>query len=139
MTDLVALLEEPGACAVKTDCGSGNAIFRYPARIPAKLEKRIGAAVGKAFGFEPLVLLLEVGELERIMAATPFVDDIRHPRELLVSFLGVMPENPVLSAIEAVKLKRSKVLEPALGVGNAGTGRTWSTLVRVPELAKSMV
>jgi uncharacterized protein (DUF1697 family) len=65
MKGLVALLERLGARDVKTYRGSGNAVFRHRGKDAARLAGRISAAVGKAYGFEPLVMLLETEKLAR--------------------------------------------------------------------------
>lgn len=81
----------------------------------------------------------------------PFPDAESEPGSLVVGFLTSVPEQPDLEALEAVRKKserfalrddvfyfyapegfhRSKLggtIERSLGVGVAGTGRTWSTV-----------
>ena len=97
-------------------------------------------------------MLLEVEQLARIIADNPFPDAESEPGSLVVGFLTSVPEQPDLEALEAVRKKserfaprgevfyfhapegfhRSKLggrIERSLGV--AGTGRTWSTVVKV--------
>jgi len=154
MKELVALLEGLGARDVKTYHQSGNAVFRHRGKDAARLAGRISAAIGKGYGFEPLVMLLEVEQLERIIADNPFPDAESEPGSLVVGFLTSVPEQPDWEALEAVRKKserfalrgdvfyfhapegfhRSKLgrrIERSLGVGVAGTGRIWSTVVKV--------
>ncbi len=161
MKGLVALLEGLGARDVKTYRGSGNALFRHRGKSPERLEARIRAAVRKAFGFEPFVMLLEVGRLAAIVAENPFPEAEAEPGAMAVGLLGVEPENPDLEMLEALrreserfalrgdvfyfyapegfhKTKLGGKLERALGVGKAGTGRTLGVLLKILAMAKGM-
>jgi len=146
---------------VKTYHQSGNTVFRHRRKVAARLARRISAAIGNAYGFEPLVMLLEVEQLARIIADNPFPDAESEPGSLVVGFLTSVPEQPDLEALEVMRRKseqvalrdavccsyapegfhRSKLgawLKRALGVGVNGTGRTWSTVVTVMAMAKAM-
>jgi uncharacterized protein (DUF1697 family) len=159
MKELVVLLEELGARDVKTYHQSGNAVFRHRGKDAARIAARIGAAIGKQYGFEPRVLLLEVEEFARIMADNPFPEGESEPSLLCVVFLTGVPEHPNLDALEAVRkdserfalrgrvfymhapegLYRSKLagrIERSLGV--SVTGRAWSTLVKVMAMAREI-
>ncbi len=161
MKELVPLLEELGARDVKTYGGSGNAIFRHRATNATRLAKRISDAIGKSYDFRPLVMMLEVGELARVISENPFPEAESEPGSLAVGFLGVVPEAPDLEMLESVRRKsegfelrddvfyfyapegfhKTKLggkLERALGVGKAGTGRTLGTLIKVLSIAKEM-
>ena len=89
MKGLVALLEGLGARDVKTYHQSGNAVFRHRGKVAASLARRISTAIGKSYGFEPLVMLLEVEQLARIIADNPFPDAESEPGSLMV--LSEMP------------------------------------------------
>jgi uncharacterized protein (DUF1697 family) len=159
MKELVALLEGLGARDVKTYHQSGNAVFRHRGKDAAKLAGRISAAIGKEYGFEPLVILLEAEQLARIIADNPFPEGESEPGLLAVGFLAAVPEQPDLEALEAVRKKserfalcgeafyfhapegfyRSKLggrIERSLGV--AVTGRAWSSVLKVMAMAKAM-
>lgn len=161
MKELVPLLEGLGARDVRTYHQSGNAVFRHRGKDAAKLSGRFSAAIGKAYGFEPIVILLEIEQLAGIVAENPFPEAESKPGYFVVGFLAAVPEQPDLETLEAVRRKserfamRGKVLyffapegfdkselarkmERALGVGKAGTGRTWSTVVKVLALAREM-
>ena len=160
MKELVPLLESLGAHDVKTYGQSGNAIFRHRSRIASRLAGRISTAIGKAYGFKPFVMMLEVEQLERVVAENPFPEAESEPGALAVGLLGTVPENPDLEMLEAVRRKRERFalkgdvfyfyapegfhmtklggkLETALGVGKAGTGRTLGTLIKVLEIVRA--
>lgn len=161
MKELPPLLEKLGARDVKTYGGSGNALFRHRAKDPTKLAGRISAAIGKAYGFEPYVMMLEVEQLALIVAGNPFPEAESEPGALAVGMLGVVPEHPDLEMLEAVRRERERFalhtdvfyfyapegfhltklggkLERALGVGKAGTGRTLGTLMKILAIAREM-
>ena len=160
MKELVVLLEELNARDVKTYRQSGNAVFRHRAKNAARLAKRISAAVGKAYEFEPLVMLLETEKLARIIADNPFPEAEAEPGALVVGFLTAVPEQPDGEALEKVRRKNERFalrddvfyfyapegfhkskIGPWLKRSFsrvAGTGRTWSTLEKVMTIAKEM-
>lgn len=161
MKELASLLEKLGARDVKTYRGSGNAVFRHRVTDSTRLAGRISSAVGKAFGFEPLVMMLEMDQLARIIEDNPFPEAESEPGALAVGILGTVPQEPDLEMLEAVRRKSERFalhgdvfyfyapegfhktkmggkLERALGVGKAGTGRTLGTLVKVMAIAKEL-
>ena len=160
MKDLVALLEGLGARDVKTYRGSGNAVLRHRGKDAARLAKRISAAVGKEYEFEPLVMLLEPQKLERIIAGNPFPEAEAEPGALVVGFLTGEPQQPDWGAFEEVRRKSERFavrgdvfyffapegfhltkLGPWMKRSFHdvdGTGRTWGTLVKVLAMAKEM-
>ncbi|MHC4354690.1 MAG: DUF1697 domain-containing protein [Planctomycetota bacterium] len=160
MKGLVALLEEVNARDVKTYRGSGNAVFRHRGKIAERLAKRISAAIGKEYGFEPLVMLLEPEKLARIIAGNPFPEAEAEPGALVVGFLTAEPEQPDWEAFEEVRRKSERFalrddvfyffapegfhlsrigpwLKRSFGEVD-GTGRTWSSVVKVMAMAKEM-
>ena len=160
MKELVTLLEGLGARDVKTYRGSGNAVFRHRGTNTARLAGRISAAIGKAYEFEPLVMLLETEKLARIISDNPFPEAESEPGALVVGFLTAVPEQPDFEALEEVKRKSerfalrddvfyffapegfhlSKIgpwLKRSFGAVD-GTGRTWSSVVKVMAMAKAM-
>lgn len=158
MKELVVLLEGLGAQDVKTYHQSGNAVFRHRKKDAKALAGRISTAIREQYGFEPQVLLLDVEELERIVADNPFPEGVIEP-ELCVIFLSEVPEHPDLDSLDAVRKEserfklhervfylharegtyRSKMawrIERSLGV--SATGRTWSTIKKVMTMVKDM-
>ena len=160
MKGLVALLEGLGARDVKTYGGSGNAVFRHRGKDATRLARRISAAVGKAYEFEPLVMLLETEKLARIIADNPFPEAGAEPGALVVGFLTASPEQPDWEALEEVRRKSERFalhgdvfyfyapegfhlskLGPWLKRslrGVDGTGRTWSTVMKVMAMAREI-
>ena len=161
MKELPPLLEKLGARDVKTYGESGNAVFRHRGKDAVRLAGRITAGIGRAYGFEPFVMLLEVEQLARIVSENPFPEAESEPGALAVGILGTVPEHPDLDMLEAVRRKSERFalhgdvfyfyapegfhktklggkLERALGVGKAGTGRTLGTLVKILAIAREM-
>jgi uncharacterized protein (DUF1697 family) len=160
MKELVALMEGLGARDVKTYRGSGNAVFRHRGKNAARLAGRISAAIGKEYEFQPLVMLLETERLARIISDNPFPEAKAEPGSLVVGFLTAVPEQPDWEALEEVRRKSerfalhgdvfyfyalegfhlSKIgpwLKRSLRSVD-GTGRTWSSVVKVMAMSKAM-
>jgi uncharacterized protein (DUF1697 family) len=157
MKDLVALLENLGAQSVKTYIQSGNAVFQHKAESTSQLSSKISAAIKASHGFEPQVFLLDLAEMEKVVAANPFPEAESEPKTLHLSFLDSAPQNPDLKTLEEIKkdnerfklidnvfylhapdgIGRSKLAaraEKALGV--AATARNWRTVGKIMALAE---
>lgn len=160
MKDLVALLETLGLQQVRTHIQSGNAVFRAMEADRARLGRTIGSQIRKRRGFEPMVLLLTVGEMERAIAANPFPEAAAEPNTLHLGFLDSLPEHPDTEGLEKLKggneryalkagvfylhapdgIGRSKLAanaERLLGVPM--TSRNWRTVGKVLALAKEIM
>jgi uncharacterized protein (DUF1697 family) len=156
MKDLVQILEALDFRDIKTYIQSGNVVFRSPEEDPARIRGRIGAEIGKCFGFQPEVLVLEPAEIQRALESNPFPEAESEPKTLHLSFLASVPERPDLLALESLKkdseryalqdrvfylhapegIGRSRFaanIEKLLGV--PATSRNWRTVVRIMELA----
>jgi uncharacterized protein (DUF1697 family) len=150
MNDLRRLLEQNSCVAAQTYIQSGNAVFRSRTSDAARLAKRLSAAVLRACGFEPLVLLLTPEELERAVAGNPFPEAEADPKSVHLFFLVEPPKKARLESLDLIKtateryeLKnrifylhtpdgfgRSKLaanVERLLGV--AATARNWRTVM----------
>jgi uncharacterized protein (DUF1697 family) len=157
MKDLIAVLETLGCEDVRTYIQSGNAVFIHPNRSPSRLAEHIRGAIAAIHGFEPAVLLLSTGRLERAIDANPFPEAETDPSKLHLFFLLGSPDDPDFDALDAAKAEseryvpdgdivylhapdgigRSKFaarLERALGV--EATGRNWRTVGKIFELAR---
>ena len=153
MAELVALLEQLGCEDVRTYIQSGNAVFRTDAD-DADLGARITAGIGRQFGFEPRVLILDPRDVAAIAAANPYPAATGDPKSLHVYFLAAGPRDPDLAALEKARapsesferrdpafylhapdgIGRSKLaarVEAALGV--PATARNWRTVSRLLE------
>jgi len=156
MKELRALLEELGCEEVRTYIQSGNAVFRHRSG-PKPLAKKIRAAVARAFGFEPGVLVLSAAELARVAEENPFPEAAAEPKSLHLSFLTERPKEPDLKLLEELRaddeayhlsdsvfylhapsgIARSKLagrVERALGV--SATSRNWRTVTKLLELVE---
>ena len=161
MGKLKALLEELGFEGVKTHLNSGNVVFAAKEKNANKLTKTIESAVGKEFGFAPVIVLRNSAELKAILAKNPFPKmEKSDPSHLLVMTLAGKPNAGAKSKLadayqgdeeihiagENVYLTypngigRSKLtntlLEKHLGV--AGTARNWNTLTKLLAIAESL-
>jgi uncharacterized protein (DUF1697 family) len=157
MKDLKLLIEQEGCAGVRTYIQSGNAIFRSPLDDVPALERRLTACVAKRYGFEPRVLVLTLGELERAAAANPFPAASQHPTSLHLFFLVDRPKRPDLTAMQALATAgerfalKGKVfyLYTPDGVGTSkvaaqvdrhlgvqSTARNWRTVTTLLEMAK---
>ena len=157
MKELKALLEKLDLRNIKTYIQSGNAVFRSNENNSSRLSTKIRAAVKKSRGFEPHVLLLELGGIEKAIASNPFPEAEAEPNTLHLNFLAFAPAHPDLKALERLKkeserfklkggvfylyapdgIGRSKLaanVERALGV--PVTGRNWRTVNKIMEMAK---
>ena len=149
MKELKLVLEKNGCQGVRTYIQSGNVILKSAISDPAKLAKRLSAAISNSHGFEPRVMVLSRDELRRAASANPFGNAVETPAALHLFFLDGTPKSPDLKALEAVKteteafalkgsvfylhtpdgLGRSKLatrIERSLGV--QGTARNWRTV-----------
>ncbi|MBT0664997.1 DUF1697 domain-containing protein [Geobacter pelophilus] len=157
MKELVMLLEELGLQQVATYIQSGNAVFRAAEGDKERLAEMIRSRIRERYGFEPFVLLLDVGEMETAMAVNPFPEAIAEPNTLHLAFLGATPAIPDMERLEKLRseseryalkdtvfylhapdgISRSKLAanaERLLGVPM--TFRNWRTVCKIMELAR---
>ena len=158
MKELKLVLEKNGCVDVQTYIQSGNAIFRCAMFDAAHLARRLGAAVSRSHGFEPRVVVLSRGELERAAADNPFPEAGEDPGSVHLFFLAEIPKKPDLKSLVALKAKterfelkgrilylhtpdgfgRSKLAQRAerlLGV--EATARNWRTVTTLLEMANA--
>jgi uncharacterized protein (DUF1697 family) len=103
MKELVALLGELGCRSVRTYIRSGNVVFQSKEDHVSLLPSRISAEIRKRRGFEPLILLLTVEDLERALAANPFPEAEPAPKSLHIYFTASVPLSPNLEALEKIR------------------------------------
>jgi uncharacterized protein (DUF1697 family) len=87
MSDLRDLLTGLGLEDVKTHLQSGNAVFNSRSKDRTKLSQEISAAVHKAHGHRPDVILRTPDELRRALDRVPF-DPSANPSLVLINFLA---------------------------------------------------
>ena len=157
MKELVAILESLGAQNVKTYIQSGNVVFQHQPENIVELADKIKAVISKTHGFASQVILLNVADMARAIAANPFPKAEAEPKSLHLYFLADQPENPNLNKLDQLKrdneqyhlndkvfylhapdgIGRSKLaaqVEKALGV--AATARNWRTVGKIMALAE---
>jgi len=160
MKDLVAILQGLGSQDVQTYIQSGNAVFRSNTKNTMQLSRQISARIKQQRGFEPHVMLLELEDIERVIAKNPFPDAETDPKALHVGFLASAPEDPNLRALETLKRdteryhlgERAFYLHAPEGVGRSKlaakvekllgvpmTDRNWRTVCTIHEMAKALI
>jgi uncharacterized protein (DUF1697 family) len=144
---------------VKTYIQSGNVIFQNEPIKALELSDSISAAINKSHGFAPRVLLLELEELEKAVAANPFPQAESEPKTLHLYFLASVPQNPDLETLERMRqgreqfklrekifylfapdgIGRSKLAERAeKSLGVMATARNWRSVCKIMDLAKQL-
>ena len=157
MKDLKLLFERHDCAEVQTYIQSGNVVFRSTDANAGRLAKRVTAAVAKARGFEPRLLVLTRTELERAAAGNPFPEADEHPTSVHVFFLAEPAKHADLKSMNALKtateqfaLKgRVLYLHTPDGIGSSklaaraerllgvvATARNWRTVTTLLELSR---
>ena len=160
MNDLVELFQHLGCANVRTCIQSGNVVFESGEAVLGTLANRMSSEIAKNYGFEPLILLLAVEELEKTIFQNPFPLAVDDPQTLHVGFLNSIPVNPDLARLVNLKtdreqfqlinkvfylfapdgVGRSKLAanaEKAIGVPM--TDRNWRTVCKISEIAKGVL
>ena len=145
MKVLKALLEQNGCVEVQTYIQSGNALFRSKLSDADRVAKRISAAVSADHGFEPRVLALTFGELQKAAAGNPFPEAGDDPKSLHLFFLAERAKKPDLAGLESLKANgedfvlRGKVfyLYTPNGFGTSKLAGRAERLIGVPATARN--
>jgi uncharacterized protein (DUF1697 family) len=145
MKELKRLLEDNGCVDVQTYIQSGNAVFRSAARDVARLAAQVAGAVSRRYGFEPRVLVLDRGALEKTAARNPFPEAREHPTSVHVFFLEGRPTTPDLKGLEALKAKSERFaldgkvlyLHTPDGFGTSRLAARAERLLGVPATARN--
>lgn len=156
MKELVSILESLGGTGVKTYIQSGNAVFQHNSADTAKLASKLTAAIDKARGFAPQVIVLEAKRFAKIAKANPYPEAVAEPKSLHVWFLTAKASKANVEALTNLKgeneqlqlttaafylhapdgIGRSKLaasVERHLGV--AATARNWRTVSTLLQMA----
>ena len=161
MEALRALYEQLGMQDPRTYVQSGNVVFRAKERDLRRLTKLLEDGIERSVGFRPDVILRTASELRTAIANNPFATrkDI-DPRKLLVTFLAADPNPQARKKLLATKpdpeelrivgrevyiyfpngAGRSKLAWAAIAksLGTAGTGRNWTSVTKLLELAEKL-
>jgi len=158
MAQLCSSIEDLGYGDVSTLLQSGNVVFSGAAPPPAQLAAQLEQRLGEKFGFDIQVVVRLHKELAAVVRANPLADVVTDPKRYLVYFLAakVAPErladiDPAAVAPEVFTLRGTEIYlwspeglqnarvskaltEKRLGV--VATGRNWSTVEKLLELAE---
>ena len=159
MKELAGVFEELGCQNIKTYIQSGNVVFKSSRNNVSGLSGSISTEIKKRCGFAPLVLLLSLGELEKIVASNTFPEVRNDLKALHVGFLASIPGQPDLNRLERLRGKneRFRLIDSAFylyapdGVGRSKlaanterllgismTDRNWRTVCKILEMAKEL-
>ena len=149
MADLRALLEELGYEDVRTVLASGNAIFTGP---KAKAREKLEQALQERFDMEIDVVVKTMDEIQAILDADPFKDEVENPTRYFVVFLDRAPDTTPLDdedfspdVFKAGKhelyvhcpdgMQNSRLMKALSKPGLAGTAtvRNWATVNKLLE------
>jgi uncharacterized protein (DUF1697 family) len=155
MKSVPALFEAHGCRDVRTYIQSGNVVFSSDVGDPARLAARLAAAVRRAHGFEPRVLVLTAAALARAAAANPFPEARTDPKSVHLFFLEDRPVKPDVKALEALRTPTERfalkdrvfylhtpegfgISKLAAGaerrLGVAATARNWRTVTTLVDM-----
>lgn len=158
MDALRTLCESLGLRGVRTYVNSGNLVFDSKESNHIKLATRLERAIESEFGFRIPVILRTVAEWERAVERNPFAGRSGiEPSKLLVHFLASDPGETGRAKARAIPaapeevhfferelyiyypngMARPKLSLAAVerGLGVAGSGRNWNTVLKLRELA----
>jgi uncharacterized protein (DUF1697 family) len=157
MAELTQMAEAAGYGTFRTYIQSGNAVFEAPAAKAADFAGKMAAAIEKARGFRPDILVMSAAALEKAAKANPFPEGEAEPKTLHLYFLTRPAEKPRLEKMEELcseterfrlsgavfylhapdGIGRSKLAAKAEALlGVPVTARNWATVTRLREMAE---
>ncbi len=155
MLDLRRCFAETGFSEVKTLLNSGNVLF---ATKPAHLEilrRKIETAIRKQFGFDVLVIVRALSEIDETIARDPFKNvAVDKNTRLYVTFLAALPNSApprkfpsdlrIVSVagrevFSVLNLQNARSVDALAFIeqtwGKNSTTRNWNTIRRIAELS----
>jgi uncharacterized protein (DUF1697 family) len=99
-----------GYTDVSTYIQTGNVLFRSPSKGLPRMVTAIEEKLARDFGTAPAVILRTVGDLERIVAASPFPARGADPARHHVTFLAAPPTPERLAAFSAPPSGRDELV-----------------------------
>lgn len=162
MDELRLLFDSIGLKQASTYIQSGNAVFTSQDRDPKKLAAKIEAAIEKAFGFRPTVILRSSLQLDDILQRNPFAARPEvAPNKLLVTFLASDPGDKARHKVAEIKVAPEELFVDGCELftyypngsgtskipmaliertlGTPGTARNWNTVVKLSEIARALI
>ena len=145
MRELVSLLEGLGLKNIRTYIQSGNVVFQSDPPLATDLAERIGAAIQESHGFTPRVLLLDLAQFQRAVAANPFPEAEANPKSLHLYFLASTPDAPDLPALAELQRESERFilsdrvfyLHAPDGIGRSKLAERVEKLLGVPATARN--
>jgi uncharacterized protein (DUF1697 family) len=98
MADLRALVEELGYEDVRTVLASGNVVF---SGAKAKAREKLEAGIAERFDMQVDVVVRTMAELQAVVKADPFGDEVDNATRYFVAFLDSKPAAKRLAELEA--------------------------------------
>jgi len=143
MKDLSQILEQQGYLQVRTYIQSGNVVFNSSQALTSTTTKTISQAIGKTFGFEPEILILQAQQLQQAIADNPFPTD--KGNALHFFFLEAAPTHLDLEALTGRKApsesfhlgKQVFYLHAPDGIGRSKLAASAERLLGVPATARN--
>lgn len=103
MADLKKLYAELGFMEIQSYIQSGNVIFQYEPSEPHELEQKITAGIRTAYSFEVPVMVLEIEELQSVLANNPYIaDPSKDDNFMHVTFLSALPDTVALTKLNEI-------------------------------------
>jgi uncharacterized protein (DUF1697 family) len=160
MAALREIAHDVGLTNARTLLNSGNIVFDAGRRSPAAAARLLEDETARRLGVRTDFIVRRAADWQALMAANPFADvATREPQRLLVICLKAVPGAPAARVFEqATRTGRERVrivgsqayivypdgvgqskltmtaIEKALGT--RGTGRSWSTVLKLARLAE---
>ena len=158
MDVLRSVCESIGLENCETHIQSGNVIFNTAKRDPERIAREMEASIEKQFGFRAPVILRTPAELKNVIEKAPFISrpDFE-PARLLIYFLASAltdearlklktvdpsPEQLAIGVRELFIYYPNGMARPKLSltslekkIANIGTGRNWTTVNNLLEIA----
>lgn len=103
MKELYDLLTDLDCKNVRTYIQSGNCVFQSATRSGGQIEKKIGEAIEKKFGFRPRIFVLTADAMDAVIADNPYNQGDDDPKSVHVFFLAKPAVGADLSALEAFR------------------------------------
>ncbi len=100
MKALTSIFESAGCKSVVTYIQSGNVVFAASAPLAKALSADLPKRIGKAFGFEPVVVIRSRAEFVKIKKDNPFFTPSIDPATLHVGFLADKPTAKQIAALD---------------------------------------
>src|SRR5690349_714245 len=97
MGDLRDLLTELGYEDVRTVLASGNVVFTGP---KAGARRKLEQAIEERFGMQVDVVVKTMAEIEQVLEADPYGDQVDNPTRYFVVFLDGKPDKTKLEALQ---------------------------------------